>query len=74
MAAINKSKTDAEVSMGREVETLTIGAGTATLERLMPVLGNVLAAARCREHRPEENASQDEGIFEITNAKFAKRS
>ena len=73
MAAINKSKADAEVSMGREVETLTISAGATTLERLAPVLGDVLAAGRCREHRLEENASLEEGAFEITDPKFAER-
>ena len=74
LAAINKSKADAEVSMGREVETLSIGAGAATLERLAPVLGDVLAAARCHGHRLLENPTLEEGVFEITDAKFAERS
>jgi valyl-tRNA synthetase len=49
--AINKAKSDAAVSMGREVERLVIEANPATLDRLEPVLGDVLAAARCSGHR-----------------------
>ncbi len=48
--------------------------GAATLERLAPVIGDVLAAARCHGHRLLENPALDEGVFEITDAKFAERS
>ena len=48
-AAINKCKADGEVSMGREVETLTLVANASTLEAIKPVLGDVLAATRCQD-------------------------
>ena len=49
-AAINKAKADAQVGMGREVESLRLAATPATLERLGSVLSDVLAATRCGEH------------------------
>jgi len=73
LAAVNKAKADAEVGMGREVETLTLRASPASLERLAPVQGDVVAAARCKEQRLVEDASLEEGVFEIADARFAER-
>ena len=42
LAAINKCKADAEVSMGREVERLTLRGNAATLDALKLVLADVL--------------------------------
>jgi valyl-tRNA synthetase len=71
--AINKSKADASVSMGREVERLTIAASARTLEQLAPVLEDALAAGRCRQHRLQESAELEHGSFEVRDAAFAKR-
>jgi valyl-tRNA synthetase len=72
-AAINKAKAEAKVSMGREVETLTLAASPATLERLQPVLSDVLAATRCGAHRLEPREDLEEGTFEVTGASFVER-
>jgi valyl-tRNA synthetase len=71
--AINKSKADASVSMGREVETLTITAAAPTLAALAPVLADVLAAARCRAHQLAEDAALEAGSFEVRDARFAPK-
>jgi valyl-tRNA synthetase len=73
LAAINKAKADAEVSMGREVESLVLRASPETLAALAPVLADVLAAARCREHRLEP-ASLEAGVFEVAEARIAERA
>jgi len=73
IAAINKAKAEAEVSMGREVETLTVRACAKTLAEFARVEGDVFAAARCREHRILEDSALEEGVFEISDAKFAER-
>jgi valyl-tRNA synthetase len=73
LAAINKAKADAAVGMGREVLELTLAASAPTLERLKPVLGDVLAAARCQQHRLEQ-AEIEDGSFEVRGATFAERS
>jgi valyl-tRNA synthetase len=72
LAAINKAKADAEVSMGREVERLCLAGAPGSLARLAPVLDDVLAAARCRAHElaPEPLA---EGVFEVRSIRFAER-
>jgi valyl-tRNA synthetase len=72
-AAINKAKAEAAVSMGREIESLTLAASPATLGRLGPVLSDVLAATRCREHRLEPRKDLAEGVFEVSEARFAER-
>jgi valyl-tRNA synthetase len=70
---INKAKADAQVGMGREVESLTLAAAPATLERLQPVLSDVLAATRCDEHRLEPRDELAEETFQVTEARFVER-
>ena len=72
LAAINKAKADAEVSMGREVEFLTLEAQAETLERVKAVLPDVLAAARCEAHEVRV-AELEPGQFRIIDARFAPR-
>jgi valyl-tRNA synthetase len=71
--AINKAKADAEVSMGREVESLTIAADAGTLAQLEPVIGDVLAATRCREHTLATDATLEAGSFAVRDARFAAK-
>ncbi|MCH7600878.1 MAG: valine--tRNA ligase [Myxococcales bacterium] len=71
--AINKSKADAEVSMGREATHLTIAANPDTLSLLGPVLDDVLLAVRCQNHQLTERAELEDGDFEILDAKFAPK-
>jgi len=73
LAAINKAKADAEVSMGREVERMILCANPATLERLAGVLGDVLAAARCRDHVLTPTPELEDDVFEVQDAVFAPR-
>jgi valyl-tRNA synthetase len=72
-AAINKTKADGEVSMGREVERLRLVANPESLERLGPVLGDVLAAARCLSHTSEARPALEDGEFEVEEAVFAPK-
>jgi len=73
LAAINKCKADAEVSMGREVENLVLCANAAALEGLRPVLDDVLAAARCHGHELRQRSELDDGVFEAVDPRFAPR-
>jgi len=72
-SAINKSKADAEVSMGREATNLTIAANPKTLSGLAPVLDDVLLAARCQNFRLTERPDLEDGSFEILDAEFAPK-
>jgi valyl-tRNA synthetase len=72
-SAINKAKSDASVSMGREVGSLTLGANATTLARLEPVLPDVLAAARCHAHTLAANDALEDGAFEVTDAVFLEK-
>jgi valyl-tRNA synthetase len=71
--AINKAKTEAKVSMGREARSLTLTGSPASLERLRPVLSDVLEATRCHQHRLEPRDDLEEEIFEVTAAEFVVR-
>ncbi len=73
LAAINKCKADAEVSMGREALRLAIAASPKSLALLEPVLPDVLAAARCREHALEGRPALEDGVFEVLDAEFAPK-
>jgi len=73
LAAINKAKADAEVSMGREVEQMTLVAHPTTLKQVTPVLGDVLLAARCLAHETAEDAALEDGVFAIRDARFAPK-
>ena len=72
-AAVNKAKADAEVSVGREVEHLTLAAHPETLARLEPVLADVLAATRCRAHRLEARDALEPEQFQVAAIEFAPR-
>ena len=73
-AAINKSKADAEVSMGREALRLVIAANPKSLALLEPVLSDVLAAARCLDHELAGRPELEEGAFEVLDAEFAPKA
>jgi len=73
-SAINKAKSDAKVSMGREVERLTLAANAKTLARIQPVLSDVLAAARCAAHDLDTRDSLPDDEFEIAAAVFVERT
>ena len=72
-AAIHKCKADNEVSMGREIETFELSANAATLDGVKPVLDDVLAATRCREHSLRERGDLEDGVFEAGGASFAPK-
>jgi valyl-tRNA synthetase len=73
LAAINKAKADAEVSMGREVASLVLAAGGKTADDLAPVLADVLAAARCLDHRVEVEDAAPDGEVMVREVKFAPK-
>ncbi len=73
LAAINKAKADAEVSMGREVEALTLAMAPATRSILEGVAADVLAAARVAAHTFETDASLEPGLFEVREIVFAPK-
>lgn len=73
LAAINKAKADAEVSMGRDVLVLRLACSEATLAVLEGVAADVMAAARVAEHSFDVDASIDEGLCEVRAIEFAPR-
>ena len=73
LAAINKAKADAEVSMGREVESLVLAAAPASLDQLARVAGDVWAAARVQRQTLVPDAALAAGVFEVREPRFAPR-
>jgi len=72
--AINKAKSEAAVSMGREVARLTLAASPKTAALLEPVMDDVLAAARCHEHRLVADDTLEDGAFAVRDAEFVDRA
>ncbi len=54
LTAINKSKTEHGASVGRVVEKLELRANAESIRRVMPVVSDVFASARVREHQMNE--------------------
>lgn len=73
LGVINKAKSDASVSMGREVLSAVVVGNPKTLERLEAVLPDVLTAARCGAYRLLARDGVADGSFEIEEAVFAER-
>jgi valyl-tRNA synthetase len=73
LAAINKGKADAEVSMGRGIAMLRLKVSPATYVVLEAVADDVLAAARVAAHTIETDPSLEDGQCEILEIDFAER-
>jgi len=73
LAAINKAKAEAEVSMGRGITMLRLAVSPATLVVLESVAGDVLSAARVSTHEFVSNASLEDDRCEILTIEFAAR-
>jgi valyl-tRNA synthetase len=71
--AINKAKSEASVSMGRETLRISIVASPKTGDKLAPVLRDVLAAARCQEYQVVARDGTPDGEFLIEDAVFAEK-
>jgi valyl-tRNA synthetase len=70
LAAINRSKTDAGVSTGRQIEHLTVAVNPATAALLRGVVSDVMAAARAKSYEVEEAEDLEDGIFRVLEARF----
>ena len=73
LAAINKAKADAEVSMGREVESLSLATCSDTLGIFEGVAQDVLEAARVRAHTLVARDGIEAGAFEVESIAFAPK-
>jgi valyl-tRNA synthetase len=74
LAAINKAKADAEVSMGREVLRIELAAEPDTLRRFEAVAADVWRAARCLGHVTRADAALEAGAFSAHGAEFAPKA
>ena len=72
IAAINKAKADAAVSVGRPVTSLTLAASAQTFSAVASVLEDVLSATRTRDHRLVEDASLPPHTFVAQHVEFAE--
>ena len=70
LAAINRSKSEAGVSVGRGVRRLVIAAHPTTLDRLRLVLADVAAAARVEGYDLEPTATLADGVVEVRAPEF----
>ncbi|MCA9707157.1 MAG: valine--tRNA ligase [Myxococcales bacterium] len=70
LTALNRAKTGAGVGVGRGIEHVVLTARPAELERIGPVLDDVLAAGRVRSHALRPDEALAEGVFEIAEIAF----
>jgi valyl-tRNA synthetase len=72
LAAINKAKSEAAVSVSRAVTRLVLATGPATATRLAPVLHDVLAAARVETHELKTEPGIDDGAVQVVTLELAQ--
>ena len=65
-AGIRKGKADQKLGVGAEVAHVEVTAAAGTLDRLRPVLGDVLAAGKVAAHTLTEDASVVDPVVRIT--------
>src|SRR5262245_1176311 len=70
LAAINKSKSEAGVSIGRTVTRLALATGPATRAQLDAVSGDVMAAARVERYDVRTESTLD-GVFRVDALELA---
>jgi len=70
---VNKSKSEAGVSIGRPIEQLELSANARTLEALRPVESDVIAATRAVSYRVTLDEDLADATFNITNVVYAPK-
>jgi valyl-tRNA synthetase len=70
LTAINKAKSEGGVSVGRGVAKVTLAANPAMVDRLRPVLGDVLASARVEAHDVEPRGTLADGAVDVVDISF----
>ncbi|MCZ6623677.1 MAG: valine--tRNA ligase [Deltaproteobacteria bacterium] len=73
LGALHKCKTDAGLSVGHEIQNALLAGNANSIDRLSTVVGDVMAAARCRDYRLEQKVDLEPGCFEVLWATFAER-
>lgn len=71
-AAVNRAKSEASVSVGRPVASLTLAANPETAARVKPVIDDVVGAVRGSGCEIEERAQLENGAFEIAHIAFGE--
>jgi len=72
LAAINKGKSEGGVSVGRGVRLVTLRASPATLTRLAPAIGDVMASARVEAHTLGPKPDLADDVFEVPEIAFVE--
>jgi valyl-tRNA synthetase len=72
LAAVNKAKSEGGVSVGRGVRTMTLGASPATLARLAPAAGDVMASARVERHETTPRPDLGDNVFAVGDIAFVE--
>jgi valyl-tRNA synthetase len=72
LAAVNKSKSESGVSVGRGIRSLSIAANAGTRTCLEHVAGDVMAAARAERCDVTVDAAAADGTFRIAAIEFAE--
>jgi valyl-tRNA synthetase len=72
LAAVNKAKSEGGVSVGRGVRSMTLAANPATLARLAPAAGDVMASARVERHETTARPDLGDNVFAVGDIAFVE--
>ena len=74
LAAIHRHKTQAAVSVARELATIELAANPATIRSAEEITADVISAVRAHSFELVEDDQIEEGDFEVRSAKFAAQA
>ena len=74
LAAIHRHKTQASVSVARELATIELAANPATIRSAEEITSDVISAVRAHSFELVEDDQIDEGYFEVRSAEFAAQA
>ncbi|HEY7513482.1 MAG TPA: valine--tRNA ligase, partial [Vicinamibacteria bacterium] len=71
LEAVNRAKSAGGASVGRHVTRIAVATSPRTADLFARAQDDVLAAARCLQHRVERREGMEEGAFEVVEIEFA---
>ena len=71
--ALHKCKTEAGLSVGHKIHNVLMAGNSDSIDNLRVVVGDVMAATRCRNYRLKQNSDLEPGRFEVLEITFAEQ-
>ena len=73
LGVLHKCKTEAGLSVGHKIHNVLMAGNSDSIDNLRVVVGDVMAATRCRNYSLKQNSDLEPGRFEVLKITFAEQ-